>query len=154
MAFASIASNLDPADADIRSDVFVRDLVGGTTTLVSRATGAAGTKGDGTSLPPDISADGRYVAFASTATNLDPADSDANGDVFVRDLQTGTTTLVSRATGSARRATAASWAPSISDDGRHVAFESEATNLDPLGDAESSNRTSSCATRSATRRGS
>src|SRR5262249_10887083 len=101
VAFVSSASNLDPADGDTTADVFVRDLQTDTTTLVSRASGAAGAKGNSDSNSPSISADGRFVAFVSFATNLDPRDGDLGGDVFVRDLQTNTTTLVSRAGGAA-----------------------------------------------------
>jgi len=137
VAFASWASNLDPVDGDDASDVFVRDVVTGTTTLVSRASGSPGSKGDGDSFHPDISGNGRYVAFTSRATNLDPADDDETADIFVRDLQAGTTRLVSRASGSSgSEGNGASYSPSISDDGRRVTFDSEATNLDPAGDPE------------------
>jgi hypothetical protein len=91
------------------------------TTLVSRV-GAEGAGGDGNSAEPSISADGRYVAFASGAENLSSEDT-AFGDVFVRDLVAGTTTLVSRASGPAGAvADFESSAASISADGRHVAF--------------------------------
>src|SRR4051812_32568343 len=66
--------------------------------LVSRATGATGAKGNGNS--GSLSADGRYVTFESRSPSLDPEDPNTDGDVFVRDLQTNTTTLVSRATGA------------------------------------------------------
>ena len=125
VAFASWASNLDPVDGDDASDVFVRDVVTGTTTLVSRASGSPGSKGDGDSFHPDISGNGRYVAFTSRATNLDPADDDETADIFVRDLQAGTTRLVSRASGSSgSEGNGASYSPSISDDGRRVTFDS------------------------------
>src|SRR5262249_29375432 len=128
----SLASNLDPADGDSLQDVFVRDLQAGTTTLVSRAGGAGGAKADRESVSPAISADGRFVAFDSVATNLDPGDADTAGDTFVRDLQAKTTTLVSRAGGAAgAKADAESGSPAISADGRFVAFNSVATNLDP-----------------------
>src|SRR5262249_13410686 len=100
VAFTSFASNLDPADRDGTQDVFVRDLQANTTTLVSRANGINGVKGDNFSGEPTISADGRFVAFTSLAFNLDPADADANEDVYVRDLQAHTTVLVSRAGGA------------------------------------------------------
>jgi Tol biopolymer transport system component len=131
VAFASSASNLDP-DGDSAAHVFVRDLVANTTTLVSRATGATGAKGNSVSTEPAISADGRFVAFHSLASNLDPDDGDANFDVFVRDLQTNTTTLVSRAGGAAgAKGNDFSFAPAVSADGRFVAFASWASNLDP-----------------------
>jgi Tol biopolymer transport system component len=130
VAFATTATNLDPADADTLSDVYVRDLQTGATTLVSRADGPAGDKGGAASEAPAISADGRYVAFLSKATNLGPAKLDAEVfDVFLRDLLEHRTTLVSRASDGAA-ADAGSGAPAISADGRVVAFESDATNLD------------------------
>jgi len=76
----------------------------------------------------DISADGRFVAFDSEATNLVVSDLNGAGDVFLRDLQSGTTTLVSL-TGTGAQADEGSGTPSISADGRFVAFESGATNL-------------------------
>ena len=69
------------------------------TMLVSVTTGVEGTPGNDMSSSPAVSADGRLVAFESNASNLDPADSDNSLDVFVRDVQAGTTILVSRATG-------------------------------------------------------
>jgi Tol biopolymer transport system component len=129
VAFASRAKNLTPADHDTQRDIFVRDMKTGATTLVSRASGANGANGNGLSLDPSISADGRYVAFASLATNLSPDDSDAL-DIFVRDRVANTTELVSRATGAGGAAADEfSTHPSISADGRHVAFESQANNL-------------------------
>src|SRR3954462_82915 len=85
--------------------------------LASRASGVSGVKGDGPSSAPKLSADGRFVAFATTAANLDPADADVGSDVYVRDLQTGATTLVSRADGpQGAKGDAASDAPAISAD--------------------------------------
>ncbi len=107
---------------------------GGDLTLVSAATD--GGPGNYASFTPSISADGRYVAFASGATNL--VASDANGatrDIFIRDLQTGTTVLVSVAS-DGTQGDGGSYNPSISADGRYVAFESVATNLISLGTGE------------------
>jgi Calx-beta domain-containing protein/WD40 repeat protein len=132
VVFQSSASNLDPADVDNNDDVFVRDLQTNTTMLVSRATGATGAKGNSFSVAPRISADGRVVAFESFASNLDPADMDTTGDLFVRDLQTNSTTLVSRAAGPAgTKGNDESRDAAISADGRFVAFDSSASNLDP-----------------------
>ena len=132
IAFLSTSTNLDPADTDPALDVYVRDLSANTTTLVSRAAGAAGAKANGASGAPSISPDGRWVSFESDATNLHPADSDATTDVFVRDLQGATTALASRAGGaSGTKGNGASYEPSISSDGRVVSFTSEASNLDP-----------------------
>jgi Tol biopolymer transport system component len=132
VAFESNATNLRTDDVDTRDDVFVRDLHAGTTTLVSRASGAAGAPSDGASSEPSISADGRFVAFESDAFNLSDEDL-AFADVFVRDLQTGTTTLVDRASATATAdgavADTGARSPSISADGRFVAFASAARNL-------------------------
>ena len=143
VAFTSAARTLDPDDGDDAQDVFVRDLLEGTTTLVSRTSGVSGAKGNRESVDPSISGDGRFVAFASRAPNLDPDDAEPTPpdhgvgiepawDIFVRDLATGTTVLVSRATGArGSDGNGASLAPSISADGRFVAFQSFATNLHP-----------------------
>ena len=137
VAFFSGARNLSGEDDDASDDVFVRDLRADTTTLVSRATGPKGAPGDRFSAEPSISADGRFVAFASSADNLSDED-DEFVDIFVRDLQANTTTLVSRGSDAAGAAASDgnSSAPSISADGRFVAFRSDAYNLsDADGDA-------------------
>lgn len=140
VAFDSLATNLSPDDPDTTQDIYVRDLQANTTTLVSRATGASGAKGNGASTQPSISDDGRYVAFNSAATNLSPDDADSTNDVYVRDLQTSTTYLASRATGAAgAKGNAISFFNldrNLSGDGRYVSFISNATNLDPA-DTES-----------------
>src|SRR5215212_4521481 len=139
VAFESVASNLSADDGDVTSDVYVRDLQTGTTTLVGRAGGATGAKSDGESAAAAISGGGRFVAFGSSATNLSPDDGDDSFAVFVRDLQTSTTTLVSRAGGAnGAKANGGAWPEGISSDGRFVVLESEATNLSPDdGDATS-----------------
>jgi Tol biopolymer transport system component len=131
VVFGSAGDNLDPDDTDRLDDVFVRDLATSTTTLVSRATGAAGAKGNANSGISRISADGRTVAFQSNASNLTPEGAGAAGNIFVRDLQTNTTTLASRATG-ATGAPGTAWAAvtGISGDGRYVVFFT-AGSLDP-----------------------
>jgi Tol biopolymer transport system component len=99
-----------------------------TTTLVSA--GNAGKGGDGNSLEPALSGDGRYVAFASRAKNLSPAAKSGKREIFVKDMSTGTVTLVSRADGAGGAAADGnSYDPSISADGRYVAFGSWAENL-------------------------
>jgi hypothetical protein len=87
VAFESVAG-LDPADTDTVTDVYVRDVAAGTTTLASRAGGAGGTKADATSYASAISPDGRSVAFTSGATNL----GGAPGDAYVRRLDGASTT--------------------------------------------------------------
>jgi hypothetical protein len=128
VAFSSIATNLDPADTDAIADVYVKDLVTGDITLAS--TSDAGLKGSGFSLSWSLSADGTKVGFYSNASNLDPGDPDAVSDVYVKDLVTGDITLASTSDGGAKGNGSSSVA-SLSADGTKVAFESEATNLDP-----------------------
>ena len=89
VAFASDADNLVPNDTNACRDIFVRDLVLGTNILVS--VGTNGVAADAPSSDPAISGDGRYVAFTSSADNLVAGDSNKASDVFVRDLQAGTT---------------------------------------------------------------
>jgi Tol biopolymer transport system component len=130
VVFTSLANNLSGDDRDGTFDVFVRNLVTNTTTLASRAAGAAGAGGDDLSFEPSITRDGRLVAFASLARNLSGEDADTTFDVFVRDLVTNTTTLVSRAAGAAGAAgDRDSFRPSISAGGRFVAFDSLGNNL-------------------------
>jgi hypothetical protein len=81
-------------------------------------------------LNPSISGDGRYVTFQSDARNLVPNDTNNKSDVFVRDRQTNTTTLVSIASDGAQ-GNGISWNPSISGNGQYIAFESYATNFVP-----------------------
>lgn len=83
MAFDSGAGNLVPDDTTSNYDAFVHDRQTGETTRVSVA--SDGTQGDGESQLPSISADGRYVAFASEASNLVPGDTNGWSDVFVHD---------------------------------------------------------------------
>ena len=90
--------------------------------------GAGGVLGNGDSFFPAISADGRFVAFMSNASNLVSGDTNGERDVFVRDRAQGTTERVSVATGGAQ-GIGSSGGPSISGDGRYVAFDSGAANL-------------------------
>ncbi|MFN0243333.1 MAG: TolB family protein [Planctomycetota bacterium] len=130
VAFESAASNLVPNDTNHASDIFVRDLVNGGTTRVSVS--SSGVQSDGPSLEPALSADGRYVAFASNGTNLVTGDTNVAKDVFLHDRQTGQTIRISEDTAGLAGNTD-SYAPSLSPDARYVAYESTATNL-VLGD--------------------
>lgn len=127
IAFTSDADNLTPHDTNGFRDVFVRDLLLGTNVLVSVATN--GASADGISTEPSLSADGRYVAFTSSADNLVGGDTNRSPDVFVRDLQTGVTSLVSVKANGNGSANGASYSPIISSDGRFVLFRSRATDL-------------------------
>jgi Tol biopolymer transport system component len=130
VAFESFATNLVGMGNDNNGffDVFVHDRQTGTTTRVS--VDSAGAEGDGDSSSCSISGDGRYVAFISDATNLLGVGNDNNGffDVFVHDRQTGETTRVSVDSAGIEGDNNSNF-PSISDDGRYVAFESDADNL-------------------------
>ena len=128
VAFTSWASNLIPGDTNGVGDVFVRDIVAGTTERVSVA--ANGAQGTALSDEPSMTADGRFVAFASQSENFVAVDTNGVPDVFVRDRLNNTTERVSVATGGAQ-ANGTSLEPSTSADGRYVAFLSYATNLVP-----------------------
>ncbi|MBU0511336.1 MAG: calcium-binding protein [Chloroflexi bacterium] len=128
VAFHSAASNLVPVDTNgsMYDDIFVRDTQTNKTSLVSVS--SDGIQGNYASNVPAISADGRYVAFRSYATNLVTGDTNGCDDIFVRDTQTGVTSRVSVAS-DGTQGDYASPVPAISADGRYVAFESWATNL-------------------------
>jgi Tol biopolymer transport system component len=125
-AFYSDASNLVSGDTNSARDVFIRDGQTGETTRVS--VDSAGGQANGDSFEPAVSADGRYVAFSSAATNLVSGDTNGVNDVFVRDRQQNTTTRVSLGLNGAN-ANGGSDSPSISGDGQRVAFTSAATNI-------------------------
>ncbi len=128
VAFGSRSTTFHPADVNGLSDVFVKDRVTGTLTLVSAR--PEGLPGNGHSDRPAISADGRFVAFESNSTDLGPPDHPmyTTIDVFVRDLVTNTTTVVDRTVfggppiGQCQR-------PRLSADGRFVVFDSENNDL-------------------------
>jgi flagellin-like hook-associated protein FlgL len=126
VVFRSTATNLVAGDTNGVQDVFVKDTITGTTTRVS--TSSAGSEGDGTSREYGVSADGRYVVFSSTATNLVAGDTNGASDAFVKDNVTGVTTRVSTDAGGSE-GNSLSFANSISADGRFVGFQSNATNL-------------------------
>jgi Tol biopolymer transport system component len=128
VAFTSRADDLVPNDTNQALDVFVRDLVNGTNFLASVGTDGGPALG-GSSENALISADGRYVVFISAATNLVTGPVNTNANVFRRDLQTGTTVLVSVGTDGVSPGNNDASLPVISPDGRYVAFLSSATNL-------------------------
>jgi Tol biopolymer transport system component len=148
VAYDLPAAGLVPGDRNGARDVFVRDASGGPTRLVSAALG--GGAGNGGSRAAAISADGRYVAFESFATDLVAADRDGERDIFVRNLRAGTTRLVAPGrsptlsgdgaivafeaaggvsagdlrSGAVRRVAPSGYRPALSADGRFVAYES------------------------------
>jgi Tol biopolymer transport system component len=129
VAFTSAADDLVLNDTNGFSDVFVRDLALTNTLLVS-VDASGTTSGNSASGEPTISADGRFVAFSSSASNLVAGDTNNVSDVFVRDLGTGTTTLVS-VNRNGFSGNGASYSPIITSDGRAVLFHSQANNLLP-----------------------
>jgi Tol biopolymer transport system component len=126
VAFDSEAPNLVAGDTNRKSDVFVRDRVAGTTERVS--IGRRGAQANEDSSVGAISADGRFVAFESDATNLVAGGMNQLNGIFVRDRVAGTTERVSVASGGAPANNDSSW-PWISADGRFVVFDSFASNL-------------------------
>lgn len=132
VAFVSLAENLVPEDTNLATDVFVRDRLLGTTERVSVS--SSGRQGNGNSGllnllgGPSISGDGRFVAFASEATNLVRGDRNNAEDVFVRDRLTGETTRVSVASDGTE---ASGSEPVISRDGRFVSFLSFSDTIVP-----------------------
>ncbi len=143
IVFQSTADDLVPGSV-APYNVYAWDAGTNAVELVSRASGAGGAPGDRNSINPAVSADGRYVSFESAATNIEPAvtklyddpDQPVVQETYVRDLDTQTTTLVSRKDGadgapadSPGSAIDAFGSTSISGDGRYVAFSSLATNL-------------------------
>ncbi len=127
VAFTSVSPDILPDGKTLATDVFVRDRRTGTTERVSVA--LRGGANDG-SFAPSISPDGRYVTFYSDASNLVPGDTNGVADCFIRDRQTRKTERVSVTT-SGTQANDFSYEPSMSADGRYVAFYSYATNLVP-----------------------
>jgi len=128
VAFQSASTDLVASDTNGCEDVFLRDRDSGVTRRISLATD--GTQGNQNSADPAISADGRFVAFASLSGNLVPFDTNQHTDVFVRDRLAGTLELVS-VSSTGVQGNVYSWFPSISADGRYVAFSSRSINLVP-----------------------
>lgn len=128
VAFSSYLDNLVPMDYNFRYDVFLKDRQTGEITLVSKA--SDGTQGNDNSLYISISDDGRYVTFDSMADNLVPGDTNDTNDVFLHDIQTGETNIVSVASDSTQ-GNGYSGSPSISGDGLYVTFSTSSDNLVP-----------------------
>lgn len=132
IAFASNANNLVLNDTNNRWDIFVHDRQTGQTIRVSLASDGtqANNNSGGYLYDLDISSDGRYVAFASYASNLVSGDTNGAMDIFVHDRQTGQTTRISIASdGTQGNGASGLYGVSISDNGRYVTFYSEASNL-------------------------
>ncbi len=126
VVFDSDASNLVTGDTNGEIDVFRKDRQTGTTIRIS--TDSSGTQGDDLSRVSSVTSDGRYIAFSSEATNLVAADTNATGDIFLKDTMTDTTTRVSTDS-SGTEANGHSGTTYITPDGRYVFFNSSASNL-------------------------
>jgi Tol biopolymer transport system component len=128
VAFASTASNLIPGVGG--SQVYLHDWQTNQTSLVSRDSGVAITAGNGTSSAPALSSDGRFVAFVSNSTNL--VSGVSGHQIYLRDVQTGVTSLVSKDNfGNPATGGSTTTSPSISGNGRFIAYASDDTNLVP-----------------------
>ena len=139
VAFVSSATNLvngfvAGGPSSVSGQLYLRDLATSTTTLVSHRMDAPNVGTDGSVESVAMSADGRYLVFKSTASNLTPGDTNNTFDVFVFDRQDGTTRLVSINSTGDGAGNSGSLRFSISADGRYVAFMSDATNLTTLPD--------------------
>ncbi|MCC6455955.1 MAG: peptidoglycan DD-metalloendopeptidase family protein [Caldilineaceae bacterium] len=130
LLFQSRATNLDPTVPSLQGpgayQIYLYDRTLGSTQLISR--GPDGRPGDADSSTPAISGDGRYVVYASSATNLVAGDSNQVSDIFLYDHDTGETRRVSVAS-AGTQANRAAWAPVITLDGRYILFGAEASNL-------------------------
>ncbi|MCC7011631.1 MAG: calcium-binding protein [Planctomycetes bacterium] len=126
VAFRSEAANLVSGDTNAASDVFVRDLAGNSTQRVS--VDSVGIQANAASFSPSISSSGRWVAFASHASNLTTGDTNAVTDVFVHDRLLASTQRAS-VDSFGGQSNGASDEPAMSGSGRFVAFTSVAANL-------------------------
>jgi len=126
VAFKSAAGNLVSGDTNACADIFVHDRQTSQTTRVSVAT--SGQQADSDSQRPCMSGDGRYVAFECSSGYLVPNDTNARGDIFLRDLQEAKTTRVSVAS-DGTQADSTSYAAAVSSTGRYIAISSNAGNL-------------------------
>ena len=144
VAFSSESDGLFSGDDDDVSNVYVQDTTTGAITLVSRANGMAGEPSHSNCQEPAISDDGRRVAFVCDGP-LDPSDTNSTEDVYLRDLATGETVLVSRAPGLGAVGNGQSDEPSLDAMGVHVAFRTHsATSATAWATARPSTR-STCA---------
>ena len=125
VVFRSEASDLVPDDTNDRWDIFVRDRSAGITSRISVA--SDGSQANHNSMEASVSADGRYVAFRSLASNLVADDTNNRADIFVHDRDSGQTAIVSRPPGG--QADGHSANPALSGNGQWIVFESDATNL-------------------------
>lgn len=127
ISFWSDSSNLVVGDLNFVRDIFVIDRLAGTTSLASVS--SAGVQGNAISSRPAVSGDGRFVAYRSTASNLVAGDVNLVGDVFMHEIATGATTLISKSTAGVQ-GDALSSIPQMNYDASIVVYRSDATTLD------------------------
>src|SRR5262245_24869523 len=130
IAFEDVSGAFGPEDTNGSEDIYIRDLTTGTTSLVSANAGGTDSA-DGASVDPGFSPDGTSIAFESEADDLGPADTNAGWDVYIRDLTTGTTSLVSANAGGTGSADGVSLDAVFSPDGTRIAFISTASDFGP-----------------------
>jgi len=128
VAYSTVEALL-PEDVNGLRDVYVYDRQSGN--LICASVSTFGFYGNGDASAPSLSADGQWVAFQSSASNLIGFDNNGASDVFLKDLQSGFLHRLSGAGGGIVAASGASHDPSVSDDGRYVAFHSSAPDLVP-----------------------
>ncbi|MEW6776113.1 MAG: hypothetical protein AB1405_07460 [Bdellovibrionota bacterium] len=129
VAFTSSATNLVPNDTNGVPDIFVRDLLGGSTVRVS--IGPSQEQADAMSRLPSVSGDGRFVAFETAATNFSAPNSRVQRRIFVRDRITGQTALVPTSAGPPTSMSGSGFAPFLSADGRYISLITTDTEAGP-----------------------
>ncbi len=127
VVYQSTATDVVAGDTNGQRDIFRKDMLTGEVIRASTTSAGAQVNG-GSSQVPTISGDGRYIVFVSSATDVVSGDTNGVGDIFRKDILTGETILVSSSS-TGVFANAVSNSPSVSSDGRYVAFSSSATNL-------------------------
>ena len=128
VAFLSSATNLTMNGTNSSMNLYLRDMVAGTTTLVSATPSGASSQG-GFCFGADMTPDGRYLVFSSSQTNLVTNSVSMASNIFLRDQQIGMTELLTLQTGSSAGAHGNSDFPVVSANGKHVAFFSSALDL-------------------------
>ncbi|WP_419189032.1 SdrD B-like domain-containing protein [Stieleria marina] len=127
VVFRTWATNLDAGDTDNFLDVYVRDRVLGTTTLLTK--GGNGGPGNGNSRDAIITPDGRFVVLTSWGDQLVPGDTNGWADTFLFDLQSNSVTRVSTTDSGMQLTDASSWGADITPDGQYVVFETVSSQL-------------------------
>lgn len=128
VVFVAFGLDVHPDDLDVKGDIFLRDRVLGTTELISVSFDSSPSLQD--SNRASIAADGRFVAFDGGDSNFVPGDTNATGDVFLRDRLLGTTVRVSVASDGSQ-GDGSSWGPKVSADGTRIVFMSRSKTFYP-----------------------